>query len=287
MKVMTNLRGRDPSGPVEYMETNMTNLHHEIVYILPEIILSLWGLMALMLGVFEPRRERVSIHNISFAGLLLTGIILFATRDSGHNLIFNNLMVINDYTQTIKIFIVALMSMLLIMMTSHLERAHMNRFEVSILLIFATVGMMLMVSAHDFMTVFMGIELQSLCLYILVALARGQTRGAEAGVKYFSLGALSTCFLLFGISYVYGYCGTTEFQGIKLALDQSGENMMILHFALSAILVSLCFKISIAPFHMWTPDVYEGSPLPIAAVLATAPKVAGVCLLFNILVQVF
>lgn len=265
----------------------MTNFHHDIVHLYPELFLSLWGMIALLIGVFEKRKERASVHYLGMAGFAVTAVILLISESGGQNIVFNHLVEVNRYTQTLKLLVVLVMLATLFMTEKHFNRAHMNRFEVSVLMSFATVGMMLMISAYDFMTAFIGIELQALCFYVLVAIARDRTPSSEAGVKFFTLGALSTCFFLLGASYIYGFTGTTEFLGVKMALAQQETPSFILEFALFMVMVALCFKVTLVPFHMWTPDVYEGSPMPVTAMIAAAPKIAGFALFFTILEQAF
>jgi NADH-quinone oxidoreductase subunit N len=166
------------------------------------------------------------------------------------------------------------------------ERAGLARFEFSVLMLFATVGMMVMVSANDLMSVYIGLELLSLSLYVIAAFDRDNARSAEAGLKYFVLGALASGLLLYGASLVYGFAGTTNFDRLADALSdgQAGTGVVV---GLVFVLAGLAFKISAVPFHMWTPDVYEGAPTPVTAFFATAPKVAAVALLMHVLIGPF
>ncbi|MFP5407609.1 MAG: NADH-quinone oxidoreductase subunit N, partial [Gammaproteobacteria bacterium] len=160
----------------------------------------------------------------------------------------------------------------------YFQRARIDRFEYPILIVLSTIGMMVMVSAGDLLTLYMGLELQALAAYVLTSIRRDNVRSTEAGLKFFVLGALSSGLLLYGASLTYGYTGTTGFAGIAGTLA-SGAMSQGLLFGLVFILTGIAFKVSAAPFHMWTPDVYEGAPTPVTAFFATAPKVAAMALI--------
>ena len=183
-----------------------------------------------------------------------------------------------------KITILIASAIVLVMSRDFLESNRLLRFEFPVLTAFAVLGMMLMVSASDLMVLYMGLELQSLSLYVLAAFQREGVRSTEAGLKYFVLGALSSGLLLFGASLAYGYSGTTLFSGIATSGDSGAPGLI---YAMVFILVGLAFKVSAAPFHMWAPDVYEGAPTPVTALFATAPKVAAMMLLARFLIESF
>jgi NADH-quinone oxidoreductase subunit N len=174
----------------------------------------------------------------------------------------------------------------LVMAQDYMARRDLDRFEYPILVTLAVVGMMVMVSAGDLMTLYMGLELQSLALYVMAAMRRDSLKSTEAGLKYFVLGALSSGLLLYGASLVYGYAGTTLFAGILSTLTEGAVPLGLL-FGLVFVLAGLAFKVSAAPFHMWTPDVYEGAPTPVTAFLATAPKVAAMALIARVVFDAF
>src|SRR5690606_3982098 len=174
----------------------------------------------------------------------------------------------------------------LVMSEDYMRRRGLDRFEYPLILAFAVVGMMVMVSAADLMTLYMGLELQSLSLYVVAAMRRDSVRSSEAGLKYFVLGSLSSGLLLYGTSLIYGFVGTTGFQGI-IATISAGHLSLGVLFGLVFMLVGLAFKVSAVPFHMWTPDVYEGSPTPVTAFFATAPKVAAMALIARLVFDAF
>ena len=175
---------------------------------------------------------------------------------------------------------------MLLLSQDYLRRNNMFKFEYPILIALATVGMMMMVSAGDLMALYMGLELQSLALYVIAAFRRDSLKSTEAGLKYFVLGALSSGMLLYGASFVYGYTGTTNFAGIASTIKGDGLELGMI-FGLVFLSVGMAFKISAAPFHMWTPDVYEGSPTPVTAFFATAPKVAAGGLFARVMFDAF
>ena len=173
------------------------------------------------------------------------------------------------------------------MSQSYLKREDMKRFEYPVLMLFATVGMMMMVSANDLIALYLGLELQSLSLYVLAAFKRDTTRSSEAGLKYFVLGALSSGMLLYGCSMIYGFAGTTSFDGLVQVLGGDQTASVGLIVGIVFLIAGLAFKISAVPFHMWTPDVYEGAPTPITAFFAVAPKIAAISLFVRVMMDPF
>ena len=166
-----------------------------------------------------------------------------------------------------------------------MEREKIDRFEFPVLIVLATLGMFAMVSANSLIALYLGLELQSLALYVIAAFNRDSTRSTEAGLKYFVLGALSSGMLLYGASMVYGFTGSVDFNVIAHVLE-AGANTGVI-FGLVFVLAGLTFKISAVPFHMWTPDVYEGAPTPVTAFFAGAPKLAAMALIINLLYGAF
>ncbi|MCY4306438.1 MAG: NADH-quinone oxidoreductase subunit NuoN [Aestuariivita sp.] len=258
----------------------------DITVIFPEIVLSVFAMITLIGWVYSKGDKQASIL-VWFAAVLLLGIAALIGFFGGETRIaFDGLFVDDAFSRFAKIMILASAAIILIISENYMSRHDLLRFEYPILVVLAVVGMMIMVSAGDLMTLYMGLELQSLSLYVVAALARDSVRSTEAGLKYFVLGALSSGLLLYGASLVYGYAGTTQFAGIIEAIDQSNSSLGFL-FGLIFVISGLAFKVSAVPFHMWTPDVYEGSPTPITAFFATAPKVAAIGLLARVLHDAF
>jgi NADH-quinone oxidoreductase subunit N len=203
-----------------------------------------------------------------------------------NRLAFNGAFIDDGFSRFAKVLMLFSSAIMLLLSQDYLRRNNMFKFEYPILIALATVGMMMMVSAGDLMALYMGLELQSLALYVIAAFHRDSLKSTEAGLKYFVLGALSSGMLLYGASFVYGYTGTTNFAGIASTIKGDGLELGMI-FGLVFLSVGMAFKISAAPFHMWTPDVYEGSPTPVTAFFATAPKVAAGGLFARVMFDAF
>jgi len=254
----------------------MTELFPNLAIAYGEIFLALGAMVLLMVGVFK----KDSVNLVSWLAVGFMVITLFLTVSSGgdQRFTFSNMFVADGFTQFMKILVLVASSLAVIMSREFFKLEGDNRFEFPVLLVLATIGMMVMVSANDLMSLYMGIELQSLALYVLAAFKRDSERSTEAGLKYFVLGALSSGILLYGCSLIYGFIGSTNFTSIATALN-GGEASIGAIIGLVFVLSGLAFKISAVPFHMWTPDVYEGSQTPVTAFFAVAPKVAALALL--------
>ncbi len=253
--------------------------------LLPEILLSGYALAALMFGVYTTKDKMAVALVWATAGLFVALALYIGVRGTGERLVFNGLFVDDPFARFAKVTILLSAAAVLVMGQDYMSRRDLLRFEYPILVALSVVGMMVMVSAADLMTLYMGLELQSLALYVVASLRRDSAKSSEAGLKYFVLGALSSGLLLYGASLVYGYAGTTQFAGI-LSTVQDGVPLGLL-FGLVFMLAGLAFKVSAAPFHMWTPDVYEGSPTPVTAFFATAPKVAAMALIARLVQDAF
>ena len=258
----------------------MMTQFHDTVYFMPELLLLIGALGALIAGTFVTAgyEAALRIAYITLGGALL--LLLSAPVNGGAS--FGLQFQQTGATAFAKIWVM-IASMGAVTLAHHaLARVGAQKFEFPVLILLATLGMCLMISARDFMALYVGIELQSLALYILAAFVRQDARSAEAGLKYFVLGALSSGLLLYGISLLYGATGTLQFDGLHNFIA-SGVPSMAVTLALVFIVAALSFKISAAPFHMWTPDVYQGAATPITAFFTTAPKVAGAMVLVQLL----
>lgn len=255
---------------------------------LPEIILAAGAMVLLMLGAFgaeaDERADRVGWLGILV--LFVTGVALLS--QTGTERAFNDAFISDPFARFVKLLVLVGSGAAIVLSFDDMRRAHANRYETPVLILLSTVGMMMMISANDLIALYLGLELQSLALYVLAAIRRDDVRSSEAGMKYFVLGALSSGMLLYGASLLYGYTGTTTFAGIATAAAAPGAATNLgLIAGLVFLLVGLAFKISAVPFHMWTPDVYEGAPTPITAFLAAAPKLAALALLARVLSEPF
>jgi len=247
---------------------------------LPEVVLAAGVMVLLMLGVFRGNQSTGLVSTLASL-LLVVVLVVSVTGQSG--IAFEGLFVENGFTSFAKVLILVASAIAIVMATDYCRREDMQRFEYPILMLIATLGMMMMVSANDFISLYLGIELQSVSLYVLAAFRRDSLRSTEAGLKYFVLGALSSGMLLYGCSLIYGFSGHTDFAGVAQVL--TGAETVPVGVAAGIVFVAagLAFKISAAPFHMWTPDVYEGAPTPITAFFAVAPKIAAMMLFVRVL----
>lgn len=253
--------------------------------LLPEILLSGFAMAALLGAVYSSKDKLAPILVWATAGLFAALALYIGAGITGERAVFGGLFIDDPFARFAKVTILLSAAAVLVMSQDYMTRRDLLRFEYPILVTLAVVGMMVMVSAGDLITLYMGLELQSLSLYVVASIRRDSAKSSEAGLKYFVLGALSSGLLLYGASLVYGYAGTTLFAGI-LTTVQDGVPLGLL-FGLVFMLAGLAFKVSAAPFHMWTPDVYEGSPTPVTAFFATAPKVAAMALIARLAQDAF
>ena len=252
---------------------------------LPEIFLACAAMAILMIGVLmRSERSFFVASMLSLGALLLTAMLVLS---SGAGIGYHNLFAIDAYSSFAKLLILAAVGLSVVMSLDYNEHANLRRFEFPILMLLSCLGMMLMVSANSLMTLYLGLELMSLSIYVLAAFARDERRSAEAGLKYFVLGALASGLLLYGTSLVYGFAGSMSFDAIATAMADPKLASPGLTVGIVFIIAGLAFKISAVPFHMWTPDVYEGAPTPVTAFMGTAPKVAAMMLLVRLLTGPF
>ncbi|WP_300543040.1 NADH-quinone oxidoreductase subunit NuoN [Maricaulis sp.] len=260
-------------------------LSRDLSLLIPEILLACGAMALLMLGVFMKGEGANKLVQWFTVGLLVAAGLGALFLVTGEGTAFDGGFIFDGLARFSKVAIgiVAAIAMLLAM--PYLKAERLGKIEYPILVALAVTGMMMMVSANDLIAMYMGIELQSLALYVLAAFNRDSLRASEAGLKYFVLGALSSGLLLYGSSLVYGFAGATGFNEIAIAVE-SGPSVGLI-FGLVFVICGLAFKVSAAPFHMWTPDVYEGAPTPVTAFFATAPKFAAIVLLARVLVEPF
>ncbi|MBB4659769.1 NADH-quinone oxidoreductase subunit NuoN [Parvularcula dongshanensis] len=261
-------------------------LSDNVTLLLPELFLSIAAMVLLLVGVYL-RGDRAREVGLGAAVCLVAAVfIVLVTGHAETVSAFEGAFVDDTLARSSKafIFVAALISLLLA--DRFFQRERLARPEYPVLILLACVGMALMVSSTDLISLYMGIELQSLAAYVMAAFNRDSRRSTEAGLKYFVLGALSSGLLLYGASLVYGFTGSTQFDAIA-AVAGGVESPVGLTFGLVFLISGVAFKVSAAPFHMWTPDVYEGSPTPVTAFFAAAPKLAGMVLFGRVLVEAF
>ena len=257
----------------------------DISVVLPELMIALFAMGALLITVYTTKDKGAPMVLWTTAVVFVATAIWIALSGGGTRVAFGGMFIDDGFARFAKITILLSAAAILMMSQDYMVKRDLLRFEYPILVALAVVGMMMMVSAGDLMALYMGLELQSLALYVVASLRRDSIKSTEAGLKYFVLGALSSGLLLYGASLTYGYAGTTLFTGIVEAASE-GISLGLL-FGLVFLIAGLAFKVSAAPFHMWTPDVYEGSPTPITAFFATAPKVAAMALFARVVHDAF
>jgi NADH-quinone oxidoreductase subunit N len=257
--------------------------------VLPEIIVAVGAMLLLMLGAFGravPGRDVAA--TVVAVGVLLLAAGFLATAPGERATLFQGAFVADDFARFMKILVLGGAALVLVMSVGNLSRLALLSYEYAVLVLLSVLGMMLMISAGDLIALFLGIELQSLALYVVAAIRRDSVRSSEAGLKYFVLGSLSSGMLLYGCSLIYGFTGSIDFSVIAHAAQgQPAAQTVGLTIGLVFLLVGLAFKIGAVPFHMWTPDVYEGAPTPVTAFFAAAPKLAAMALLIRVLFTAF
>ncbi|WP_433988927.1 NADH-quinone oxidoreductase subunit N (plasmid) [Pseudoseohaeicola sp. NH-UV-7] len=254
--------------------------------ILPEMMLAVYAMLALLGAVYTSKDGAAPLLVWATAALMVGLALWIGMTGEGTQVAFNGMFIEDSFARFAKVTILLSAAAVLVMSEEYMQRRGLLRFEYPLLVALSAVGMMMMVSAGDLMALYMGLELQSLALYVVASLRRDSVKSTEAGLKYFVLGALSSGLLLYGASLVYGYAGTTLFSGI-IQTAVHGEVSLGLLFGLVFLISGMAFKVSAVPFHMWTPDVYEGSPTPVTAFFATAPKVAAMGLFARVMHDAF
>ncbi|MGE5534671.1 MAG: NADH-quinone oxidoreductase subunit NuoN [Acidobacteriota bacterium] len=262
---------------------NTTTQISELLPVLPEIALAVGAMLMLMLGVALGDRSARLVNGISI--LILIGIaVLIGLLPTGRQVLFDGSFVVDDFARFLKVLALTGTAGALLLSLDYLKAEQQQKFEYGALFLLSTLGMLMLISANDLIALYLGLELMSLALYVVAAFNRNDVKSAEAGLKYFVLGALSSGMLLYGASLVYGFTGTVSFAGIAKVAGQGGVGLI---FGLVFLFVGFCFKISAVPFHMWTPDVYEGAPTPVTAFFAAAPKVAGMAMFVRTTIVAF
>jgi NADH-quinone oxidoreductase subunit N len=251
--------------------------------VLPELVLAVGAMVLLMVGAYRGQGTTKLVSGVAICLLVLTGGLEWALP-AGRLTTFGGSFIVDDFARFLKILALIGSAATLILSTEYLADPSRRIFEYSILVLLSTLGMMVLISAGDLIMLYLGLELMSLALYVVAASNRDNVKSTEAGLKYFVLGALSSGMLLYGASLIYGFTGTVSFAGIAAAAKTGSLGIV---FGLVFLLAGLCFKVSAVPFHMWTPDVYEGAPTPVTAFFASAPKVAAIAVFTRVALTAF
>jgi NADH-quinone oxidoreductase subunit N len=256
---------------------------YQLLPVLPELVLAVGAMALLMVGAYQGVRATGLIVGLALVLLVIVGV-LELTLPAGKLVTFNGSFIVDDFARFLKILALIGSGATLILATEFLADPSRRIFEYAILVLLSTLGMMVLISAGDLIMLYLGLELMSLALYVVAASNRDDIKSTEAGLKYFVLGALSSGMLLYGASLIYGFTGTVSFAGIAAAAKTGSIGIV---FGIVFLLAGLCFKVSAVPFHMWTPDVYEGAPTPVTAFFASAPKVAAMAVFTRVALTAF
>ena len=274
----------DTSPPQGVREVEKVKDFSDLIPAAPEIFMAVAAMALLMFGVFRRNSDSFVATIIAVAAMAVAGVLLLVGQDG---MGFHGMFIADSFAVYAKILVLIGSAVTLGMARGYMQREEIYRFEYPVLVLLATLGMMMMISAANFMSLYMGLELQSLALYVLAAYQRDSSRSTESGVKYYILGSLASGLMLYGISLVYGFSGTVDFADVaRTVTDPTGTHIGVV-VGMVFILAGLAFKVAAVPFHMWTPDVYEGAPTPITAFFSIAPKVAAMALFVRVMVGPF
>ncbi len=251
---------------------------------LPEILLALGALALLLVGLFARENATGLVNALAVVLLLAVGVLIVAFPHEG--VTFSGAFISDAFGRYLKVLTLLGSAGAILMSGAYSRAEKFERFEFPVVVLISTIGMLLLISANDLLAVYLGIELMSLALYILAAIDRDNVRSTEAGIKYIVLGSLSSGLMLYGMSLVYGFTGHTNFHEIAEIVGQ-GHGTLGFAFGLAFVLAGFCFKVSAVPFHMWTPDVYEGAPTPVTVLFASAPKIAAMAVFVRVVIDAF
>jgi len=256
---------------------------YQLQPVLPELVLAVGAMALLMLGAYRGQGTTRLVNGLAVVLLVVVGI-LELTLPAGRLVTFGGGFIVDDFARFLKVLALIGSVVTLVLSTEFLSDPSRRIFEYSVLVLLSTLGMMVLISAGDLIALYLGLELMSLALYVVAASNRDNAKSTEAGLKYFVLGALSSGMLLYGASLIYGFTGTVNFAGLAAVIKTGSVGIS---FGLVFLLAGLCFKVSAVPFHMWTPDVYEGAPTPVTAFFASAPKVAAMAVFTRVTLTAF
>ncbi|MCG5234138.1 NADH-quinone oxidoreductase subunit NuoN [Xanthobacter oligotrophicus] len=261
----------------------MTQLLPPIGAVLPELVLAVSAIVLILIGAFRGEGSANLVTGLAIAVLAAVGVLILL-QPAAEVIAFNGSLVVDAYSRFMKLLAVLGAVVSLIMAVDWQAREKQAKFEYAVLIVIATLGMCMLVSAGDLIALYLGLELMSLSLYVVASINRDSIRSTEAGLKYFVLGALSSGMLLYGASFIYGFTGSVNFLQIAAVAKEPSPGLI---FGIVFLLAGLCFKVSAVPFHMWTPDVYEGAPTPVTAFFASAPKVAAMAIFVRVVIEAF
>lgn len=259
----------------------------DLYSILPIVVLSVVGIAVMVLEPFVGSNARLRLGWLAFAGTLAAGIAIVPMHGHGGQW-YSNLWIVDEYSIFFHVLFIFIAAMTILISIDYLRRENMNRAEYYALLLFATVGMLVMAGSNELMMIFIGLEILSIATYVMAGFRRTDLRSNEAALKYFLLGSFASAFFLYGVALIFGATGSTNLISISAAVaSRSDISFSLVFLSAALILVALCFKVAVAPFHIWAPDVYEGAPTPITGFMSVGPKAAGFAVLFRVFLTAF
>src|SRR5881397_2731675 len=257
-----------------------------IAAILPPLVLSLFGIAVMVLEPFVNERSRSNLGWLAFSGTLLAMLSLFTAADNRGQW-YSNLWIVDDYSIFLNFVFLLIAAMTILTTIDYLQRENLNHPEFYSLLLFATAGMVMMAGSNELVMVFLGLEILSIATYVMAGFRRTDLKSNESALKYFLLGSFSSAFFLYGVALIFGATGSTNLLVIADALRSSEIQISLVSLSAALMLIALCFKVAVAPFHVWTPDVYEGAPTPVTGFMSVGPKAAGFAVLFRVFLTAF
>jgi NADH-quinone oxidoreductase subunit N len=255
----------------------------DLLSILPVVVLSVFGIAVMVLGSFLPRQ---SLGWLAFAGTVAAGVSIVPMHTHLGQW-YSNLWIVDDYSTFFHVLFIFIAAVTILVSIDYLRRENMNHAEYYALLLFATAGMLVMAGSNELMMIFIGLEILSIATYVMAGFRRTDLRSNEAALKYFLLGSFASAFFLYGVALIFGAAGSTNLISISAALASSSVNSGLVYLSAALILTALCFKVAVAPFHIWAPDVYEGAPTPITGFMSVGPKAAGFAVMFRIFMTAY
>jgi len=262
------------------------NASINIYAILPVIVLSLFGIAVTVLEPFVSEAKKSSLAWLAFAGTI-AAMFSLVPMAANRGQWYSNLWIVDDYAVFLNFVFLVIAAITILTAADYLRRERMNHPEFYALLLFATAGMLMMAASNELMMVFIGLEILSIATYVMAGFRRTDLKSNESALKYFLLGSFSSAFFLYGVALIFGATGSTNLIGIAAALRTSDVQLSLVELAAALMLIALCFKVAVAPFHIWTPDVYEGAPTPVTGFMSVGPKAAGFAVLFRVFLTAF
>src|SRR5215467_4958971 len=254
--------------------------------ILPALVVSIFGIVVMVAEPFVGKAKKSRLGWLAFAGTL-AGMFALGPMSANRGQWYSNLWVVDDYDVFLNFVFLLIAAMTILTSIDFLSRENMNHPEFYALLLFATSGMLMMAASNELIMVFLGLEILSIATYIMAGFRRTDLKSNESALKYFLLGSFSSAFFLYGVALIFGATGSTNLIGIASALRTSDVQLSLVELAAALMLIALCFKVAVAPFHIWTPDVYEGAPTPVTGFMSVGPKAAGFAVLFRVFLTAF